>query len=161
MKLAHRLGVRGQRAASQSDALLLLDPGIGQGIGEAGDREVRGRGAIDDRRNDAGRQEGERSHQADVPFALGLTLSIAEFGTASASCVERCFPATQGDHHDLTCMDRHALDVLEEIREHRWREFCFAFLQIRAQAFTQNETKKEMEIEHERLSASPRSDART
>ena len=36
--------------------------------------EVRRRGAIDDRRNDAGRQEGEGSQQAHVPFALGLTL---------------------------------------------------------------------------------------
>ena len=30
--------------------------------------------AIDDRRNDAGRQEGEGSEQADVPFTLGFTL---------------------------------------------------------------------------------------
>ena len=69
-----RLRGRGQRAALQSDALLLLDPGIGQSLGEAADREVRRRGAIDDRRNDAGRQEGEGSEQADVPFTLGLTL---------------------------------------------------------------------------------------
>src|ERR1700730_1131174 len=41
-------------ATSQSDPLLLLDPGIGQGLGEASDREVRRRGAIDDRRNEAG-----------------------------------------------------------------------------------------------------------
>src|ERR1700730_14213603 len=68
-----RLRGRGQRAASQSDALLLLDPGIGQSLGEAADREVRRRGAIDDRRNDAGRQEGEGSEQADVRFALGFT----------------------------------------------------------------------------------------
>ena len=33
------IGRRGQRAASQSDALLLLDPGIGRGLGEAGDGE--------------------------------------------------------------------------------------------------------------------------
>ena len=69
-----RLRGRGQRAALQSDALLLLDPGIGQSLGEAADREVRRRGAIDDRRNDAGRQEGEGSEQADVPFTLGFTL---------------------------------------------------------------------------------------
>jgi hypothetical protein len=35
------------------------------------------RGAIDDRRNDAGRQEGEGSEEADVPFAQGLTLAIS------------------------------------------------------------------------------------
>jgi hypothetical protein len=52
--------------------MLLLDPGIGQGLGEAGDGEIRRCGAIDDRRNDAGRQEGEGSQQPDVPFALGL-----------------------------------------------------------------------------------------
>jgi hypothetical protein len=33
------IGRRGQRAASQSEALLLLDPGIGRGLGEAGDGE--------------------------------------------------------------------------------------------------------------------------
>ncbi len=67
-----------------SDPLLLLGPRIGQGLGEAGDREVRRRGAIDDRRNDAGRQEGEGSEQADVPFALGLTLGdLGEGGNAA------------------------------------------------------------------------------
>ena len=40
------------------------------------DRKVRRRGAIDDRRNDAGRQEGEGSEEADVPFAQGLTLGM-------------------------------------------------------------------------------------
>jgi len=35
-----RLRGRGQRAASQSDALLLVDPGIGRGLGEAGDGEI-------------------------------------------------------------------------------------------------------------------------
>jgi hypothetical protein len=39
--------------------LLLLGPRIGQGLGDAGDREVRRRGAIDDRRSDARRQDGE------------------------------------------------------------------------------------------------------
>jgi len=48
------------------------------GLGEAAGREVRRRGAIDDRRNDAGRQEGEGSEQADVPFALGLTRLTGE-----------------------------------------------------------------------------------
>src|ERR1700730_17389817 len=51
------------RATSQSAPLLLLDPGIGQGLGEAGDREVRRRGAIDDRRNDARRKEGKGGEQ--------------------------------------------------------------------------------------------------
>src|SRR6202030_3335282 len=71
-------------ARSQSDALLLLDPGIGQGLGEAGDREVPRRGAIDDRRNDPGRQEGDGSQQADVPFALGLTLGNLGEGANAA-----------------------------------------------------------------------------
>jgi len=48
---------------------LLLGQGIGQRFDEAGDREIRGRAAIEDRRNDAGRQEGEGCQQADVPIA--------------------------------------------------------------------------------------------
>ena len=40
------------------------------GLGEAGDREIRRPGPIDDRRKDAGRLE--RSQPADVPFALVL-----------------------------------------------------------------------------------------
>ena len=58
----------------QREPLLLLAPGIGQGPGEAGDRNVRRRGPLDDRRNDARRQEGKRDEQADVPFSLDLTL---------------------------------------------------------------------------------------
>jgi len=46
-----------------------------QRLGEAGDREIRRRAAIDDRRDDAGRHEGEGCQQADVPFALVFTLS--------------------------------------------------------------------------------------
>ena len=42
--------------------------------GEASDREVRRRGAIDDRCNDARRKEGKGGEQADVPFALPLPL---------------------------------------------------------------------------------------
>jgi hypothetical protein len=54
-------------------------------FGETGDREVRGRGAIDDRHNDARRQEGKRDEQADVPFALGLTLgNLGEGGGLNA-----------------------------------------------------------------------------
>jgi hypothetical protein len=51
-----------------------LGPRIRQCPGEASDREVRRCGAIDDRRNDARRQEGKRDEQADVPFSLDLTL---------------------------------------------------------------------------------------
>jgi hypothetical protein len=54
----------------ESDTPLLLDPGIGQGLGESGDGEICRRGATDNRHNDARRQEGEGSEQADVPFAL-------------------------------------------------------------------------------------------
>ena len=78
-----RLRGRGQRAALQSDALLLLDPGIGQSLGKAGDGEIHWCGAIYDRRNDAGRQEGKRDEQADVPFSLDLTLG-ASSGTISS-----------------------------------------------------------------------------
>ena len=73
--------------------LLLLGPRIGQGLGEAGDGEIRRRGAIDDRRNDAGRQEGEGSEQADVPFALGLTLgNLGEGGNARRAGCRRSIP---------------------------------------------------------------------
>jgi hypothetical protein len=41
---------------------------------EAGDCEISRRGAVDDRRNDAGRNEGEGRQQTDVPFALGFAL---------------------------------------------------------------------------------------
>jgi hypothetical protein len=71
-------------ATSQSDALLLLDPGIGQGLGEAGDGKIRRCSAIDDGRNDAGRQESEGSEQANVPFALGLTLGYLGEGANAA-----------------------------------------------------------------------------
>jgi hypothetical protein len=50
----------------------LLGPGIRQGFGEAGDREIRRRCPIGDRCDDTRRKEGERSKQADVPFAHGL-----------------------------------------------------------------------------------------
>jgi hypothetical protein len=59
------------RDPGQTDSSLLLSPRIGQGLGEAGDCEVRRRGAI--RRNDAGRQEGEGSEQAGsrpIPRAI-------------------------------------------------------------------------------------------
>src|ERR1700730_2598294 len=59
-------------ARGKYDGALLLGLGIGQRLAEAGDREIRRRRAIDDRRNDTGPQEGERSEQTDVPFALSL-----------------------------------------------------------------------------------------
>ena len=45
-----------------------------QRLGEAGDGEIRRCGAIDDRGDDAGRNEGKGCQQADVTFALGFTL---------------------------------------------------------------------------------------
>jgi hypothetical protein len=42
-------------ATKEPEPPLLLGPGIGQGFGEAGDRQIRRRGAIDDGGNDAGR----------------------------------------------------------------------------------------------------------
>ena len=68
----------------EPDALLLLGPRTRQGLGEAGDREIRRRGAIDDRRNDAGRNEGEGCQQADVPFTLGFALgNLGEGGNST------------------------------------------------------------------------------
>src|ERR1700730_6290793 len=61
-------------ARPRSTSRVIIRCSIGQSLGEAGDGEVRRRGVIDDRRNDAGRQEGEGSEQADVPFTLGFTL---------------------------------------------------------------------------------------
>jgi hypothetical protein len=59
----------------------LLGPRIGQGFGEASDRKIRRRCGIDDCGNDAGRQKGEGSQQADVPFALGFMLgNLSEGG---------------------------------------------------------------------------------
>ena len=54
------------------DGLLLLGPRIRQGSGEASDREICRRAAIDDRRDDAGRHECEGCQQADMPFALAF-----------------------------------------------------------------------------------------
>ena len=68
----------------EPDALLLLGPRIRQGSGEAGDREVRRRGAINDRRDDAGRHEGEGRQQADMPFALAFSLGdLGEGGNST------------------------------------------------------------------------------
>ena len=63
-----------RRCRREPNPSLLLAPGIGQGLGEASDREVRRCGSIDDRRNDARRQKGKRDEQADVPFTQGLAL---------------------------------------------------------------------------------------
>lgn len=52
-------------ATSQSDSPLLLDPGIGQGLGEASDREIRRRGGINDCGNDAGQAGGGVTKPAD------------------------------------------------------------------------------------------------
>jgi hypothetical protein len=68
----------------ESDTPLLLAPGIGQCPGKAGDRKVRRRGPIDNRRNDARRQEGKGDEQADVPFSLDLTLGDLGEGASVA-----------------------------------------------------------------------------
>jgi hypothetical protein len=44
----------GRLSLQEPNALLLLGPRIRQGLGEAGDREIRWGGTIDDRRDDAG-----------------------------------------------------------------------------------------------------------
>src|ERR1700730_11942744 len=68
----------------EPNPLLLLSPGIGQGLGKTGDREIRGCRAIHNCCDDAGRQEGEGSEQADVPFALGPKLcDLGEGGDAA------------------------------------------------------------------------------
>ena len=70
-------------SASQS-SIRWLGQGIGQRLGEASDREIRRRRAIDDRRNGTGPQEGEGSEQTDVPFALGLPFdNLGEGGNAA------------------------------------------------------------------------------
>jgi hypothetical protein len=68
-------------ATSQSDPSLLLAPGIGLGLGEASDREVRR--AVPSTIAAARRKEGKRDEQADVPFSLDLTLG-ASSGTISS-----------------------------------------------------------------------------
>src|ERR1700732_5384403 len=50
----------------EPNPLLLFSPGIGQGLGKTGDREISGCRAIHNCCDDAGRQEGEGSEQADV-----------------------------------------------------------------------------------------------
>ena len=55
-------------------APLLLGPRMRQRSGEAGDREVRRRGVVDDRCDDAGRHEGEGYQQTNVSFALVFAL---------------------------------------------------------------------------------------
>ena len=44
----------------EPDALFLFDPRVGQSPGEARDGKIPGRGAIDNRSDDARRQEGQR-----------------------------------------------------------------------------------------------------
>ena len=58
----------------QTDALLLLNPGIRQSPSKTGDGKVRRRGALNDRRDDPGRHKGEGSQQANMPFALAFLL---------------------------------------------------------------------------------------
>src|ERR1700719_4144421 len=61
-------------ATKEPNSPLLLPPRIGQGFGETCNRKIRRRCGINDCGNDAGRQKGEGSEQADVPFALGFML---------------------------------------------------------------------------------------
>lgn len=71
-------------ARGKYDRALLLGLGIGQRLGEAGDREVHRRRAIVDRRNDTGPQEDEGSEQTHVPFALSLPFdNFGEGGNAA------------------------------------------------------------------------------
>ena len=58
----------------KTDALVLLSPRVRQSPSKTGDREVSRRGALNDRRDDPGRHEGEGSQQADMPFALAFLL---------------------------------------------------------------------------------------
>jgi hypothetical protein len=54
-------------------------------LGKTGDGDVRGRCAFDDCGNDAGRQKGEGSEQADVLFALTAILGIDTGAVAQLS----------------------------------------------------------------------------
>jgi hypothetical protein len=76
-----------------------LGLGIGQRLGEAGDREICRRHAVDDRRNDTGPQEGEGSEQTDVLFALGLPFdNLGDGGNAAEpDMVIRPIPLGLGD----------------------------------------------------------------
>ena len=58
--------------SGRSDQPFLLGPGVGQRPGETGHGEVGRGGAVDERRDGARRDEGERREQADVAFALAL-----------------------------------------------------------------------------------------
>jgi hypothetical protein len=59
----------------QTDQPLLIGPGVWQCLGKASDGEIRGRSAVDNGRDDARGNEGERRYQPDVSFALAFTLS--------------------------------------------------------------------------------------
>jgi hypothetical protein len=65
---------RRSKTSSWTPGKLLLGPRIRERLGEVGHGEIRRRGAIDDCRNDAGRNEGEGRQLADVPFTLRFTL---------------------------------------------------------------------------------------
>jgi hypothetical protein len=64
----------------------LVRPRKRQGFGETGDRETCRRRAIGDRCDDARRKEGERSEQADVPFARQALTLTAGNGSTEPFC---------------------------------------------------------------------------
>jgi hypothetical protein len=70
------------------------------------------------------------SDRKEQKFSVGACSSGRRIDQGWNGLFVCCFSAAQGDH-DLTCVDRFALDLLEEIREHRWRGFCFPSLRIR------------------------------
>jgi hypothetical protein len=92
-------------------------------FGETGDREVRGRGAIDDRHNDARRQEGKRDEQADVPFSLDPPLgNLGERASATMKPETRDALLTEPDFVDPSpglgnCAFAHRATQLGEIGE--------------------------------------------
>jgi hypothetical protein len=58
----------------KAGAPVLLSPRVRQSPSKTSDREVSRRSALNDRRDDAGRHEGEGSQQADMPLALAFLL---------------------------------------------------------------------------------------
>ena len=68
------MSVAAKKQLLKTDALVLLSPRVRQSPSKTGDREVSRRSALNDRRDDPGRHEGEGSQQADMPFTLAFLL---------------------------------------------------------------------------------------
>ena len=72
----------------KTDDAVLLGPGVRRSSGKPGDGQAGRRNALDDRRQDAGRYEGEGSQQAGVPFAPSFLPGDLRKGCASPVLTE-------------------------------------------------------------------------